>query len=48
MTEVRYCPLGPPRKIDGRVAYAFCTECQRVRKSTLDCPLVLASRVAPG
>lgn len=41
--EVRYCPLGPPHKRDGKITYAWCPECERVRKSTLDCPLVKAS-----
>lgn len=37
--EVRVCPLGPPRT-EGRVAYAWCSECERVRKSNVHCPMV--------
>jgi hypothetical protein len=39
--EIRYCPLGPPTT-GRRVSYAWCAECQRVRKSNKDCPMIEA------
>jgi hypothetical protein len=39
--EIRVCPLGPP-KASGPISYAWCSECQRVRKSNKHCPMVKA------
>src|SRR5262245_34870691 len=48
-SEVRVCPLGPPHEVRRpgsreRVAYAWCSECQRVRKSTAHCPMIEAQQ----
>lgn len=38
--EVRICPMGPPQVARRPVMYAWCTECEHVRKNTRDCPMI--------